>query len=110
LDLRGPSMVVDTACSSSLTAVHLAVQSLRASESTLAIVGGVNLILEPHFSIAASRMHMLAPDGRRKTFDQRPDGFVRSEGCGVVVLKRLAEAIPDGDPIRGVIRGSAMNQ
>ena len=110
LDLRGPAMVVDTACSSSLTAVHLAVQSLRASESTLAIVGGVNLILGPHFSIAASRMHMLAPDGRCKAFDQRADGFVRSEGCGVVVLKRLADAIADGDPIRAVIRGSAMNQ
>ncbi len=110
LDLRGPAMVVDTACSSSLTAVHLAVQSLRASESALAIVGGVNLILEPNFSIAASRMHMLAADGRCKTFDQRADGFVRSEGCGVVVLKRLAHAIADGDPIRAVIRGSAINQ
>ena len=110
LDLRGPAMVVDTACSSSLTAVHLAVQSLRAGESTLAIVGGVNLILGPHFSIAASRMHMLAPDGRCKAFDRRADGFVRSEGCGVAVLKRLADAIADGDSIRAVIRGSAMNQ
>ena len=110
LDLRGPAMVVDTACSSSLTAVHLAVQSLRAGESTLAIVGGVNLILGPHFSIAASRMHMLAPDGRCKAFDRRADGFVRSEGCGVAVLKRLADAIADGDSIRAVIRGSVMNQ
>ena len=109
-DLHGPSIVVDTACSSSLVAVHLAVQSLRSGESSLALAAGVNLILGPHFSIAASRMHMLAPDGRCKAFDQRADGFVRSEGCGVVVLKRLADALADGDPIRAVIRGSAMNQ
>ncbi|MCC6172909.1 MAG: type I polyketide synthase [Gammaproteobacteria bacterium] len=109
-DLHGPAVVVDTACSSSLAAVHLAVQSLRSGESSLALAGGVNLILGPHFSIAASRMHMLAPDGRCKAFDQRADGFVRSEGCGLVVLKRLADAITDGDPIRAVIRGSAMNQ
>ncbi len=109
-DLHGPAIVVDTACSSSLVAVHLAVQSLRSGESSLALAGGVNLILGPHFSIAASRMHMLAPDGRCKAFDQRADGFVRSEGCGVVVLKRLTEALADGDPIRAVIRGSAMNQ
>lgn len=109
-DLRGPAVVVDTACSSSLVAVHLAVQSLRSGESSLALAGGVNLILGPHFSIAASRMHMLAPDGRCKAFDRRADGFVRSEGCGLVVLKRLADAVADGDPIRAVIRGSAMNQ
>lgn len=109
-DLHGPAIVVDTACSSSLAAVHLAVQSLRSRESSMALAAGVNLILGPHFSIAASRMHMLAPDGRCKAFDQRADGFVRSEGCGVVVLKRLVEALADGDPIRAVIRGSAMNQ
>ena len=82
-DLHGPAIVVDTACSSSLVAVHLAVQSLRSGESSLALAAGVNLILGPHFSIAASRMHMLAPDGRCKAFDRRADGFVRSEGCGV---------------------------
>ncbi len=109
-DLHGPAVVVDTACSSSLAAVHLAVQSLRSGESSLALAGGVNLILGPHFSIAASRMHMLAPDGRCKAFDQRADGFVRGEGCGLVVLKRFSDAIADGDPIRAVIRGSAMNQ
>jgi acyl transferase domain-containing protein len=109
-DLHGPAVVVDTACSSSLVAVHLAVQSLRSGESSLALAGGVNLILGPHFSIAASRMHMLAPDGRCKAFDLRADGFVRSEGCGVVVLKRLTDALADGDPVRAVIRGSAMNQ
>jgi acyl transferase domain-containing protein len=109
-DLRGPAVVVDTACSSSLVAVHLAVQSLRAGESTLALAAGINLILQPHFSIAASRMHMLAADGRCKAFDQRADGFVRSEGCGVVVLKKLTDAIADGDRVRAVIRGSATNQ
>ncbi len=109
-DLHGPALVIDTACSSSLAAVHLAVQSLRSGESSMALAGGVNLVLGPHFSIAASRMHMLAPDGRCKAFDRRADGFVRGEGCGVVVLKRLADALADGDTVRAVIRGSAMNQ
>jgi myxalamid-type polyketide synthase MxaE and MxaD len=107
---HGPNVAVDTACSSSLVAVHLAVQSLRAAECRLAIAGGVNVMLTPHFTVAASRMNMLAPDGRCKTFDARADGFVRGEGCGVVVLKRLSDAIADGDPIYAVIRGSAINQ
>ena len=110
LDTHGPAVVIDTACSSSLVALHLAVQSLRLGELSSALVGGVNLILTPNFTIAASRMHMLAPDGRCKAFDQRADGFVRSEGCGVVVLKTLADAIAGGDAILAVIRGSAVNQ
>jgi acyl transferase domain-containing protein/NADP-dependent 3-hydroxy acid dehydrogenase YdfG len=110
LDTHGPAVVIDTACSSSLVAVHLAVQSLRLGESTSALVGGVNLILTPNFTIAASRMHMLAPDGRCKAFDVRADGFVRSEGCGAVVLKKLSDALADGDSILAVIRGSAINQ
>lgn len=109
-DLQGPNVTVDTACSSSLVAVHLAVQSLRQKECRAALAAGVNLMLSPLFTIAASRMQMLAPDGRCKTFDARADGFVRSEGCGVVVLKRLTDALADGDPILALIRGSAINQ
>jgi len=109
-DLRGPNVTLDTACSSSLVATHLAVQSLRTRESNMAVAGGVNLMLTPEFSVAASRMHMLAPDGRCKTFDQRANGFVRGEGCGVIVMKRLSDAQRDGDPILAVIRGSAVNQ
>ena len=107
---HGPSLAVDTACSSSLVAVHLAFQSLRNGESNLALAGGVNLILSPEMSIGASKASMLAPDGRCKTFDSRADGFVRSEGCGVVVLKRLSDAQANGDRILAVIRGSAVNQ
>lgn len=109
-DLRGPNVAVDTACSSSLVAVHLAVQSLRGDECRLAVAGGVNVMLTPHFTIAASRMRMLAADGRCKSFDERADGFVRGEGCGVVLLKRLSDAQADGDPILAIIRGSAINQ
>jgi myxalamid-type polyketide synthase MxaC len=110
LDTHGPAVVIDTACSSSLVALHLAVQSVRAGESSSALVAGVNLILTPNFSIAASRMHMLARDGRCKAFDHAADGFVRSEGCGGVVLRRLSDAMSDGDMILAVIRGSAINQ
>jgi acyl transferase domain-containing protein len=110
LDLRGPSLAVDTACSSSLVALHLAAQALRTRECDLALAAGVNVILAPEFTVAASRMQMLAADGRCKTFDERADGFVRGEGCGVVVLKRLSDAVAAGDPIRAVIRGSAVNQ
>jgi acyl transferase domain-containing protein/acyl carrier protein len=109
-DLQGPNVAVDTACSSSLVAVHLAVQSLRAGECRMALAGGVNLMLSPLFTIAASRMRMLAADGRCKTFDARADGFVRGEGCGVVILKRLSDALANDDPILAVIRGSAINQ
>lgn len=110
LDLHGPAMVVDTACSSSLVAVHLACQSLRVRECDLAVAGGVNLMLAPEAMVAASRMQLMAADGRCKAFDARADGFVRGEGCGVVVLKGLGAALADGDPILAVIRGSALTQ
>ena len=105
----GPSLTVDTACSSSLVAVHLACRSLRSGESSLAIAAGVNVILQPHISIAYSQSGMMAPDGRCKFGDADGDGYVRSEGVGVVLLKRLTDSIADGDPIRAVIRGSAVN-
>ncbi len=110
LGLRGPNMVVDTACSSSLVAVHLACQSLRLGECSLAVAGGINVILSPEVTINFSKAQMMAPDGRCKTFDAAADGYVRSEGCGVIVLKRLAEAIAGGDNILAVIRGTAINQ
>jgi myxalamid-type polyketide synthase MxaE and MxaD len=110
LDLRGPSIAIDTACSSSLVAIHMAVHSLRSGECDMALAGGVNVMLEPTFTIAASRMRMLAADGRCKPFDARADGFVRGEGCGMVLLKRLSDALADGDPVLAVILGSAVNQ
>jgi len=110
LGLRGPSLTVDTACSSSLVAVHLAMQSLRNGESDLALAGGVNLLLSPLSFISLSRYHMMAPDGRCKTFDAAADGFVRGEGCGLVALRRLSDARADGDPIIAVLRGTAANQ
>ncbi|WP_406484925.1 SDR family NAD(P)-dependent oxidoreductase [Streptomyces sp. NBC_01563] len=106
-DLKGPSFTVDTACSSSLTAVHLACQSLRNGESSTALVGGANLVLVPEESITFSDGKMLSPDGRCKFASATADGFVRSEGIGVVVLKLLDDAIADGDAIRAVIHGSA---
>ncbi|QHG16476.1 type I polyketide synthase [Nostoc sp. ATCC 53789] len=109
LGLRGPSLVVDTACSSSLVSIHLAVQSLRGGECNLALAGGVNLILLPETNIFLSKSKAVAADGRCKTFDASANGFVRGEGCGVVVLKRLSEALADNDPILAVIRGSAVN-
>ena len=110
LGLNGPSVAVDTACSSSLSAVHLAIQSLRAGESRLALTGGVYTVLQPELTVGLSRLHMMAADGRCKSFDAAADGFVQGEGCGLVVLKRLTDALADGDPIQAVIRGSAMNQ
>ncbi len=110
LGLHGPSISLDTACSSSLVAVHLAVQSLRQGECSLALAGGVNLILSPETTITLSKYQMLAPDGRCKFVDAGADGFVRGEGCGVVVLKRLSDALADGDRVLAVIRGSAVNQ
>ncbi|MBN8579020.1 MAG: amino acid adenylation domain-containing protein [Anaerolineae bacterium] len=109
-DLRGPSMAVDTACSSSLVATHLACQSLQNGESDLGVVGGVNLILTPELTITFSQARMLSPDGRCKTFDAGADGYVRGEGCGVIILKRMSDAIRDGDNILALIRGSAVNQ
>ena len=111
LGLQGPSLAVDTACSSSLVAVHLACQSLRNGECELALAGGVNLILTPERDDRSSAgARMLSADGRCKTFDASADGYVRGEGCGVVVLKRLSDAQRDGDRILAVIRGAAVNQ
>jgi acyl transferase domain-containing protein/NADPH:quinone reductase-like Zn-dependent oxidoreductase/NAD(P)-dependent dehydrogenase (short-subunit alcohol dehydrogenase family)/ubiquinone/menaquinone biosynthesis C-methylase UbiE/acyl carrier protein len=110
LGLQGPSMSLDTACSSSLVAVHLACRGLRNGECRLALAGGVNVILSPEVFVTMSRARMLAVDGKCKTFDSAADGFVRGEGCGVVVLKRLSDALVDGDRILAVIRGSAVNQ
>ncbi len=110
LGLQGPSMSIDTACSSSLVAIHQACLSLRTKETNLALAGGVNLILTPDASIALSKNKMMAADGHCKTFDASADGYVRGEGCGVIVLKRLSDAVADGDNILAVIRGSAVNQ
>jgi acyl transferase domain-containing protein len=110
LDLHGPALAVNTACSSSLTAVHLACRSLRAGDCGVAIAGGVNLLLSPGSSVAAAQLQLLSPDGRCKPFDARADGMGRGEGCGVLVLKKLAAAERDGDRVLGLIRGSAVNQ
>ena len=110
LGAHGPAVVLDTACSSSLVAIHLACQSLRRRETDQVLAAGTNLILTPHNSISCSRWGMLAPDGRCKTFDATANGYVRSEGCGVVVLKRLSDAVRDGDRVQALVRGSAVNQ
>lgn len=110
LDLRSPSMSIDTACSSSLVAIHLACQSLRFGETDLAIAGGVSLMITPELMVSMSKVGFMSPEGRCKTFDAGADGFVRGEGCGIVVLKRLSDAIANGDRIFAVIRGSAVNQ
>jgi acyl transferase domain-containing protein/acyl carrier protein len=110
LDLRGPSMAVDTACSSSLVATHLAVQAVRSGECDVALAAGVNAILDPELTIALSKAGMLAPDGRCKPFDAAANGYVRGEGCGVVVLKRLSDAVAHGDRVYAVVLGSAVNQ
>jgi myxalamid-type polyketide synthase MxaB len=107
--LQGPNMAVDTACSSSLVAVHLAGQSLRTRECDVALAGGVNMLLVPEIYVNFCKARMLSPEGRCKAFDAGADGYVRGEGCGVVVLKRLSDALADGDRIRAVIRGSAVN-
>ncbi len=109
LGLRGPSLSIDSACSSSLAAVHLAVQSIRNGECELAFAGGVNVIMQPHISIAYSQSRMMAPDGRCKFADASGDGYVRSEGAGLVLLKALDRAVADGDRIYALIHGSAIN-
>ncbi|MGA9994261.1 MAG: aminotransferase class III-fold pyridoxal phosphate-dependent enzyme, partial [Pyrinomonadaceae bacterium] len=109
-DLQGPSMAVDTACSSSLVSVHLACQSLWSGETTLAIAGGANLILSPEVTINFTKAGALSPDGRCKAFDAEANGFVRSEGVGLVVLKPLSKALADGDRVYALILGSAINQ
>ncbi len=110
LGLKGPCLAVDTACSASLVAVHLACQSLRARECNLALAGGVNVLLLPELFVDFSNARMMAADGRCKSFDAAADGYVRSEGCGMIVLRRLSDALTAGDRILAVIRGSAINQ
>jgi myxalamid-type polyketide synthase MxaB len=109
-DFHGPSAAVDTACSSSSLAIHMAVESLRRGESDAALAGGVNLILTPETTIAFSKARMLSPDGVCRPFDSQANGYVRGEGCGLVLLKRLADAERDGDQILGIIRGTSVNQ
>ena len=108
--LQGPTMAVDTACSSSGVTIHLACQSLRNRECNMALAGGVNLILSPEISITSTKARTLSPDGYCRTFDSAANGYVRGEGCGILVLKRLSDAMADGDTIHAVIRGSAVNQ
>jgi acyl transferase domain-containing protein len=110
LDLHGPAVPVDTACSSSLVALHLACASLRNGECDTAVVGGVNLILAPETSVVVAKTYALSSDGRCRSFDSRATGFVRGEGCGVIVLRRLEDAEVAGDRVRAVVRGSAINQ
>jgi acyl transferase domain-containing protein len=109
LGLMGPSLALDTACSSSLVAVHLAVQSLRNDECDMALVGGVNLLLSPDVWIALCGARMLSPNGACNTFDATADGYVRGEGCGVIVLKRQTDITTD-DNVLAIIRGTAVNQ
>ncbi len=110
LGLQGPAMAIDTACSSSLVAIDRACRSVRDGESRLAIAGGVNLILAPELVLSLARWGMLSPDGHCKTFDAAADGFVRAEGCGVILIKRLSDALADGDRIWALLRGWAVNQ
>ncbi|MET1254637.1 SDR family NAD(P)-dependent oxidoreductase [Aliikangiella maris] len=110
LGWKGPSVSVDTACSSSLVALHQATQALRRKECSIALCGGVNVIHHPRNLMIFSDANMLSADGRCKTFDDTADGYGRSEGCSVVVLKRLSDAMQDGDHIYATVRGSAVNQ
>ncbi|MCI5160202.1 MAG: polyketide synthase, partial [Candidatus Electrothrix sp. AUS1_2] len=109
LGLQGPNMAIDTACSSSLVALHSACQALRLGECEVALSGGVQLLQSPREFITMSAVQALSPDGRCKTFSAQADGYGRGEGCGMVVLKRLADALADGDRIWTVIRGSAVH-
>lgn len=109
-NLRGPALAVDTACSSSLSSLHLGCMAIRSGECDMVLAGGVNIILSPNVTISLSKAGMMAPDGRCKAFDGAADGYVRSEGAGLVLLKPYAKAIEDGDEIYAVIRGSATNQ
>ncbi|MFG2194193.1 SDR family NAD(P)-dependent oxidoreductase [Streptomyces sp. NPDC048639] len=109
LDLRGPSLTIDTACSSSLVALHQACRSLRSGECDTALAAGVNVLLSPAVTSSFEQAGALAPDGRCKAFDASADGIARGEGCGVVVLKRLDDALRDGDRVLALVRGSAVN-
>lgn len=108
--LQGPAMTIDTACSSSLVAVHQAIRALQMNDCDYAIAGGINVILTPDLSVCLTKGGFLSPDGRCKTFDATANGYVRSEACGLVLLKRYSDAVQDGDPILGVILGAAINQ
>ena len=110
MGLEGPCLTLDTACSSSIIAAHLGVRALRSGECDQAVIGGVNLMLEPEMTICFSNLNALSPDARCKTFDNSANGYVRSEGCGILVLKRLSDAQRDGDNVLAVIKGSAINQ
>ena len=110
LNLLGPSMAMDTACSSALTAVHAACEYIRSGRGTTALAGGVTVMITPGGFVGFSQASMLSPEGRCKAFDAAADGFVRGEGAGMVLLKKLSAALADGDPIRGVILGTAVNQ
>src|SRR6187455_764283 len=110
LNLRGPSVAMDTACSSALTAVHAACEYIRAGRGDTALAGGVTVMITPGGFIGFSQASMLSPDGKCKAFDASANGFVRGEGAGMVLLKRLSQAIADGDPIQGVILGTSLNQ
>ena len=109
-DLRGPSLSVDTACSSAMTAMHMAVQAIRRGECSQAIVAGVNLLMSPSVMIQFSKLGVMSPDGRCKSFTDLADGYVRSEGCGVVLIKPLAQALRDHNHVYAVVKGTAINQ
>jgi acyl transferase domain-containing protein len=108
-DLRGPSLVLDSGCSSSLVAVHVACQSLRLGECSMAFAGGVNVLLHPHRTVGLSEAWLLSPSGQCNSFLEEADGYLRSEGCGLILLKLLTQAVSSNDRILGVIRGSAVN-
>ncbi|OBR11263.1 Reducing polyketide synthase [Colletotrichum higginsianum IMI 349063] len=108
-DLRGPSLTVETACSSSLVAIHQACESLRSGQAEMAVAGGINMILGPEATMELNSLGVLNPDGRSLSFDEAANGYGRAEGCGIVVLKPLDQAVRDGDHIRAVIRGSGVN-
>lgn len=109
LDIHGPSATIETACSSSHVATHLACQSLQSGESEMAIAGGVGMLLMPESTMQLNNLGFLSPLGQSRAFDEKAGGYARGEGCGVIVLKRLDNAIQDGDTVRAVIRGSGVN-
>lgn len=108
-DLKGPSLTIKTACSSSLTGIHEAVNALRAGNCSGAIVAGTNLIFSPTMSIGMTEQGVMSPEGRSKTFDANANGYARGEAINALYLKKLSDAIRDGDPIRAVIRHTGLN-
>lgn len=109
LDIHGPSATVHTACSSSLVATHVACQSLRSGEADMALAGGVGIMLTPDSSLQLNNLSFLNPEGHSRSFDADAGGYARGEGCGILVMKRLDDAVRDGDSIRAVIRASGVN-